>query len=214
MAARASTSSQEGGLVCDGRTAGSRAASAAGRALGSYRSGEHEGGRVVAGESLPMLASYSSGRSIVKAHRTKLRVTRTAGVHGQYATMLEGPAGCKGAYLSMTTAGVWDAMFAAARRAAGARCSSGMRGGRRGREEADRVTVVDSSEWDGGGWSMWLLGAATPRSTRLCLAAAAETRSAGSLYHFCTCVRRACTRHASHHISVKLVLNTCSCSES
>ena len=52
MAAGTSTSSQEGGLVRDGRTAGSRAASTACRGLGSYRGGEHEGGRVITGEPL------------------------------------------------------------------------------------------------------------------------------------------------------------------
>jgi hypothetical protein len=55
MSTRTSTTSQEGGLVRDRRTAGARAAATACWSFGSYSRGKDEGGRVVAGETCDAL---------------------------------------------------------------------------------------------------------------------------------------------------------------
>jgi hypothetical protein len=109
-----STTSQEGGLVRDRRTSGARPAATACWAFRSYGRGEDEGGGVVAGETW-------------RCTVTTARVRDSFGCMYQASSS---PCRCKlvsvlnrsvdarrqlGAYLSMTTAGVWDAILAAAR---------------------------------------------------------------------------------------------------
>jgi hypothetical protein len=114
VSAGPSTAGQEGGLVRDCRASRTRAAATACRAFGSYCSGEDEGGGVVAGETWGcIVTTKQASYSYLHAYQVSSSPCRCKPV-----SVLNRNVGARrqlGAYLSMTTAGVWDAIFAAAR---------------------------------------------------------------------------------------------------
>jgi len=77
-------------------------------------------GKTNEGESLPANPtqpwSVQARVSLGAVYSTQLRVARAAGSRRQHSMAIEGGSACRqlGAYLSMTTAGVWDAIAAAA----------------------------------------------------------------------------------------------------
>lgn len=87
-----SAASQEGGFVRDRRTTGARAAATACWTFGSYRRGEDEGGRIVAGETCDAVLLHVE-LELLEAGNTKLGVTRAAAVQRQYSIAIWGPAG-------------------------------------------------------------------------------------------------------------------------
>lgn len=165
VTARSSAARQEGGLVRNSRAAGARTSCAARRALGRNGRGEHERGGVVAGETCIAPASMLCCGMDMCGSCTKLRVARAAAEDRQYAI----PRGCRelgagaGAYLSMTTAGVLDAIFAVAHVAV-ERMGEGRGSGR-------ETSVVDWGAWlrqRASRWSWaWIAPLAVPLAAKL-----------------------------------------------